>query len=105
MQIDVSEKQQARWDTFIENTEEHEQEHVDICQTGQGDIKKAIEGAGPGQGSGATCEEACDKAAQDLDSQVEAAGNQAVQKVEEKQEAYDNKTEHSETQGAVLDCT
>ena len=101
----ATEKEKAKWDKFIEALKEHENGHVEIYKNGVEDVKAAIEGAGPGYGLAETCEEACDKAAQDLKSKADQAAEDTIKEIDKEQEEYDDSTNHGENQGATLDCT
>ncbi|MAE70226.1 MAG: hypothetical protein CME06_07120 [Gemmatimonadetes bacterium] len=93
------------WDLFIANLDTHEQGHVDIFEAEFDAFKQALLAAGGEQfGSGDTAEEACDKAAAKIEQALTDAVAADSVRIGDLQDAYDDSTNHGETQGAVLTC-
>ncbi len=90
------------WDQFLEGLVKHEQGHVDLCKAYSEKLEELIQGATASECAD-DCETAKLAATNNLVDKVEELAMAAKSEFDQKQDDYDNQTNHGETQGAVLD--
>lgn len=100
----ATEKQIAAWNTFLTNLQKHEDNHKKMYEDGKAEIEAAIDSLTTSTVAG-TCREACEAARDSLNTDISNKGNNAIDKIDEKQDKYDSDTEHGKTEGTLLDCS
>lgn len=86
----VAPEVQARWSTFLNNTVQHEREHVKIAYDGARDYQKQLGNYPPAVNCTA------------IQSQLQALFRQHYDLIDRTNVEYDRKTQHGITQGAVF---
>ena len=92
------------WNLFITKLTEHEERHAEIAEDEFDAFKQAMLAAGEQVGFGATSADACSTANDKVLQALADAATAEEGRIQGLQDAYDEETDHGETEGAVLDC-